>query len=139
MPYITDCARHKLLFVSNEIEDITFVDIGAKLSAAIEHSLQNKRISMIAEDALEKIINQNTICNPDIGDLVAIKNYGILFEPALHINIHAKFDSWAKSKVLLVLLEGTIMNKIFYLSHCTDSKYSINLRDITYNTLYNEI
>ncbi|MFA7141576.1 MAG: hypothetical protein WC126_11360, partial [Proteiniphilum sp.] len=67
-------SRHKLLFVTRVIEGISFVDVGTELSTAIEPALQHKRLSMMAEEALDKIINQYTIHDPDIGDYVAIRN-----------------------------------------------------------------
>lgn len=128
-------SRHKLLFVTRVIEDISFVDVGTELSAAIEHILYEKRLSMVAEEALDKIIDQYTIQDPDIGDYVAIQNIGILFEPALHINLHAKVDSWSRTRVLIIHHEGTIHNHVFFLTTNNETKYSLNLKDITYKTL----
>ena len=128
-------SRHKLLFVTRVIEGISFVDVGTELSTAIEPALQDKRLSMMAEEALDKIINQYTIHDPDIGDYVAIRNIGILFEPALHINLHAKVDSWSRTRVLIIHHEGTIQNHVFFLTTNSETNYSLNLKDITYKTL----
>ncbi|KAF5057452.1 MAG: hypothetical protein PHS04_15075 [Tissierellia bacterium] len=133
--HIAANSRHKLLFIKREIEDISFVDVGTELSAAIEHILHEKRLSMVAEEALDKIIDQYTIQDPDIGDYVAIRNIGILFEPALHINLHAKVDSWSRTRVLIIHHEGTIHNHVFFLTTNSEIKYSLNLKDITYKTL----
>lgn len=133
--HIAADSRHKLLFVTREIEDISFVDVGTELSAAIEHILHEKRLSMVAEEALDKIVDQYTIYDPDIGDYVAIRNIGILFEPALHINLHAKVDSWSRTRVLIIHHEGTIHNHVFFLTTNSETKYSLNLKDITYKTL----
>lgn len=138
-PYITTGARHKLLFVSHLIEGVTFVDVSARLSAAIELHLHKKRLSFIAEDAIDEIIKQNTITDPDIGEYVAIQNIGILFEPALGINIQSKFDSWARTRVLIVHNEGILKNDVFYLAASSDQRYSINLKDISIKILYDEI
>ncbi len=133
--HIAANSRHKLLFIKREIEDISFVDVGTELSAAIEHILHEKRLSMVAEEALDKIIDQYTIQDPDVGDYVAIRNIGILFEPALHINLHAKVDSWSRTRVLIIHHEGTIHNHVFFLTTNNETKYSLNLKDITYKTL----
>lgn len=137
--YIIADSRHKLLFVKNEVNGVEFVDIGKQLSAVLESSLQKKRLPLLADDGLEKIISDNTIHDSEIGDYVALKNIGILFEPQLQFNLHIKFDSWAKTKVLIVQMEGIIQDNRFYLAGCTDSKYSINLKDITFKTIYDEI
>ena len=89
----------------------------------------------MAEETLDKIIDQYTIQDPDVGDYVAIRNIGILFEPALHINLHAKVDSWSRTRVLIIYHEGTIHNHVFFLTTNSETKYSFNLKDITYKTL----
>ncbi|WP_106830577.1 hypothetical protein [Parabacteroides pacaensis] len=137
--YITTGTRHKLLFISCTTDALSFIDIGALLSEAIEPHLQKKRLSLIAEEALDKIIEQNTFSDPDIGDYIAIKNIGILFEPALGLNVHSKFDSWARTHVLIVHNEGIIKNNVFYLAGVPDQHYSIILTDISYKTLSDEI
>ena len=133
--HIAANSRHKLLFVTHEIEGVSFVDVGTELSAAIEHILHEKRLSMVAEEALDKIIDQDTIQDHDVGNYVAIRNIGILFEPALHINLHAKVDSWSRTRVLIIHHEGTIHNHVFFLTTNNETKYSLNLKDITYKTL----
>ena len=133
--HIAANSRHKLLFVTHEIEGVSFVDVGTELSAAIEHILHEKRLSMVAEEALDKIIDQDTIQDHDVGNYVAIRNIGILFEPALHINLHAKVDSWSRTRVLIIYHEGTIHNHVFFLTTNSETKYSFNLKDITYKTL----
>ena len=94
---------------------------------------------MKADDELEKIINSNLKNSSEIGEYIAIKNIGILFEPSLKIDLHTKIDSWAKSHVLIILKEGNFHNDIYYLSSEKDSSYSINLNDINYKTIYDEI
>jgi hypothetical protein len=128
-----------MLFISNEIEGVSFVDLGQELSKAIEPLLDKKRLPLLADDALERIITNNSVVDAALGDYVAIKNIGILFEPALNLDIQSKFDLWSRSRILLVHLEGVIQDKIFYLSRNSNKKYSVNLKDITYNTLYDEI
>jgi hypothetical protein len=138
-PHIPVGTRHKMLFISNEIEGVSFVDLGQELSKAIEPLLDKKRLPLLADDALERIITNNSVVDAALGDYVAIKNIGILFEPALNLDIQSKFDLWSRSRILLVHLEGVIQDKIFYLSRNSNKKYSVNLKDITYNTLYDEI
>jgi hypothetical protein len=138
-PYLAMNARHKLLFTQKEVEGIAYVDIGLLLSKAIESAIDSKRLVMKADDELEKIINSNLKNSSEIGEYIAIKNIGILFEPSLKIDLHTKIDSWAKSHVLIILKEGKFYNDIYYLSSEKDSSYSINLNDINYKTIYDEI
>jgi hypothetical protein len=133
--FMSPVYRNKLLFTSKEIENVKFTDIGELLSEAIEPDLQNRHLPMIADDALDKIIREHTVNDKETGDYVAIKNIGILFEPALHFSLQVKFDSWAKNRWLIVYKEGEIKDKTFYLSNSHDAKYSINLSTITYNII----
>lgn len=132
--------RHKLFFVSGQCHGINFVDIGFHLSKAIENHLDNKHLSLFADERLEELIKNNVISDSEIGKYVAIKNIGILFEPELKLDLRAKFDSWAKSYVLIVdANEGMIINNTFYLASARNSTYSINLSEISHKTIYNEI
>lgn len=132
--------RHKLFFVPSQCHGINFVDIGFHLSRAIENNLDNKHLSLFADERLEELIKNNVISNTEIGKYVAIKNIGILFEPELKLDLRAKFDSWAKSYVLIIdANEGMIINNTFYLASARNSTYSINLSEISHKTIYNEI
>lgn len=131
-PLIFADSRHRLLFISNEAEGLTYVDIGAQLSVAINSILHGKHLAMKTDEKLEEIIDQNTKTDLNIGDYVAIRNIGILFEPDLKINLHTKFDTWSKTRLLIVFLEGALQDNVYYLSSDKDPRYSINLKDITY-------
>ena len=138
--YIPTGTRHKLLFTSHHAEGMNFVDVGALLARAIESSLSNRHLPFVAEEKLEKIIKSNVCHISEIGDYIAIHNIGILFEPTLRLDLHAKFSTWSKTYVLIVdSAEGTIQKDIFYLAGDTDSSYRINLSDISYKIHYDEI
>lgn len=55
---------------------VPYIDIGQELSKAIEFNIDNKRLSLIADDALEKIISSNIVNDKDIGKYIAIKILG---------------------------------------------------------------
>lgn len=133
-------SRYKLLFTSHHPEGMVFVDIGLQLAKAIELSLSYRQLPMIADDAITKIIQDNLKNDLEIGNYIAIKNIGILFEPILHLDLHALFIKWSKSFALIVdSSEGMVKNNRFYLSADIDQRYSIDLSDISHNTYYDEI
>ena len=138
--YIPTGTRHKLLFTSHHAEGMNFVDVGALLARTIESSLSNRHLPFIAEEELEKIINKNVCHSAESGNYIAIRNIGILFEPALRLDLHAKFSTWSKTYILIVdSAEGTIQKDIFYLAGDTDSSCTIKLSDISYKIHYDEI
>lgn len=138
--FIPTGTRHKLLFTSHHAEGMNFVDVGALLARAIKSSLSNQNLPFDTEEELEKIIKANVCHSFEIGDYIAIRNIGILFEPALRLDLHAKFSTWSKAYVLIVdSAEGAIQKNIFYLAGDTASSYRINLSDISYKIYYDEI
>lgn len=138
--YIPTGTRHKLLFTSYHTEGIEYVDMGALLAHEIESSLLNRHLPLIADDAVENIIKNHVKHNDALGHYIAIYNIGILFEPALRLDLHAKFNSWSKAYTLIVdCTAGTIKNNTFYLTDATDQSYSIDLSDISYKIHYDEI
>lgn len=133
-------SRHKLLFTSHHPEGMVFINVGGLLAKAIESSLQDRQLPMIALEAITKIIQENVKNNPEIGKYVAISNIGILFEPALRLDLHSLLSRWSQSYTLIVdMAAGIIKNKRLYLSHDADNRYSIDLSDISHNTYYDEI
>ncbi len=138
--YIPKGSRHRLLFTSHYPEGVVFMDMGVSLSMAIEPLLSNKRISLIADETIDDIVKSRVASCVEIGEYIAIRNIGVLFEPALKLDLHAKFSSWSKTYALIVdCAEGTIKNDVFYLAGANDQSYSINLSDIPYKTYYDEI
>lgn len=132
--YINRLARNKLLFTSQEMEGINYMDIGRLFSEKLENSLLKKHLPMIAEDALKAILSQNSESNEVIGRYIAIKNIGILFEPVLHFDLESFLSNWSRDQVLIICHEGEIRDNKFYLVPNTQ-KYFVNLKEITYKAI----
>ena len=132
--YINRQSRNNLLFSIKEVEGISYVDVGRQLAEKIGNYLQKKRLGIIAEDALKKILRQGSCKDEENGEYLAIKNVGILFEPALHLDLKMILKNWSRDRVLVVKLEGEIQKGIFYLSDKA-TKYCVDLSDITYKTI----
>lgn len=107
----------------------------ARIVDKIEAYVDDKNLSFEAEDCLEKII-ENNVVDAEFGKYVAIKNIGILFEPALRLNLEVKIDSWSRSYVLMVNRdEGEIDDDIFYLKTKEQKEFKINLMGIVYKEI----
>ena len=132
--YVNRQSRNNLFFISNEVEDIKYVDIGRLLSGEIENSLEKKRLGMIAEDALRKILSRGSVANEHIGEYLAIKNIGILFEPALKLDVLSILKNWSRDHILIVKHEGEIREGVFYLVS-NSTKQTINLKESKILTL----
>ena len=130
----------RLIIINSQLDNLKYADIGLLLSSSIEHSISNKHLAMIANDALDEIIKKNISHDQNIGDYIALCNIGILFEPSLCLNLQEKFKIWTKTFTLIINnSEGTITNNIFYLANAKTETYSINLSNIPYNIISYEI
>ena len=130
----------RLIIINNQLDNLKYADIGLLLSSSIEHSISNKHLAMIANDALDEIIKKNISHDQNIGDYIALCYIGILFEPSLCLNLQEKFRIWTKTFTLIINnSEGTITNNIFYLANAKTESYSINLSNIPYNIISYEI
>lgn len=132
-------ARHHLFFSRSEVEGVDYADIGLLLSQIIIDCLEKRQLPMIADDHLNRIIEAHTHTVPGVGEVVGIKNFNILFEPQLGINLHAKIDSFAKSKYLFVKQDGELTAQRYYMTDHTKPEFSIDLSGISTTTLHDEI
>lgn len=113
--YLTYDPRNKLIFAPSLDQHLQSVDVGFELSKAIESDLTSKHLPMIAEDCLNNILLQSIKEDKIIGDYIAIENWGILFEPALKLNLVSIFDSHSKSNVLILVNCGQADYEKFHL------------------------
>lgn len=126
-------SRNHIAFVKGNAEGISFVDLGYELSTKIEDILNDRRLSMKAQDYLKGIISSNIHHDNDLGEYIAIKNIGILFEPELNFSLEAFFNSWSQNTLLIVdIANGKVDNKRFFLEDGCPIQYSVDLKDFNY-------
>lgn len=113
--YLSYDPRNKLIFAPRLDQHLQSVDVGFELSKAIESDLTSKYLPMIAEDCLNTILRKAIREDSIIGAYIAIENWGILFEPALNLNLVSIFDSHSKSNVLILVDCGQADNEMFHL------------------------
>ena len=88
---------------------------------------------MKAQDYLKSIISSNIHHDEEIGEFIAIKNIGILFEPELNLSVEALFNSWSQNTLLIVdIANGKVDNKRFFLEDGCPIQYSVDLKDFNY-------
>ena len=100
--HISTQSLPRLIIINGQLDDMKYVDIGLSLSKIIESSLNSKHLALEANDAIDTIIKDNVLHNKDIGNYIALCNIGILFEPALHLDLHNKFRTLSKSLTLII-------------------------------------
>ena len=126
-------SRNHIAFVTGNAEGIRFVDLGYELSTKIEDVLNDRRLSMRAQDYLKGIISSNLHLDSEFGEYIAIKNIGILFEPELNLSVEALFNSWSQNTILIIEMEnGKVENNRFYLVDGCPIHYSVDLNTFNY-------
>ena len=99
--YLQQNTRNKIVFCPTEIEGIAFVDAGRSLSMAI----------LDGEDAANAVnhLFGSSHNHPSIGNYLALKNNGILFEPELKLNLRDILLSYSKNQCLVILEDPDLM------------------------------
>lgn len=113
--YLRYTPRNKLIFAPRLDRHLQSIDIGYELAKKIGSDLNSTLLPMIAEDCLNAILRQATKEDSVIGNYIAIENWGILFEPALKLNLNSIFDSHSKTNVLILVNCGQADYEDFYL------------------------
>lgn len=109
--------RNKVVFVPCASAQLRCIDVGQALAAAIEPHLASPALPQIAEDALRGILNGAKQSDQAIGPYVALRNWGILFEPALKINIPSLISQYDKNQTLVLVDCGTVVDGNFKLAN----------------------
>lgn len=138
--YCRETMRHRLYFTQSEVQGMCCVDVGIELSKEIANILTHRQLPMVAEERLDRIVEKHTERVDGIGEIVALANIGILLEPALKINVQSKFDSYARSRSVIIQMRGSIIkDNRFYLAGSNDRKWSFDLTGMTYKEIQDEI
>ncbi len=129
--YIESHNRNRIVFHQNEISDIKPIDIGNLISSEIQSLLGDRRFSMKAKLKIENVLSTNINKHSNYGDILAISNLGILFEPDLKIDIVNILDKFSIGNTLFVKWDGEInSNELFFLSKQNGIK--LELKNISY-------
>ncbi|WP_340113663.1 hypothetical protein [Maribellus mangrovi] len=128
--FLKSDARNKLVIFREELSSILPVDVGTELSLALKDILDDKRLSMKAKLLIEKLFNKSVINHPEFGNILALKNINILFEPELKIDFANLLDQYSKTNPLFLFWEGDIRNKNLYF--LTEQGLKTNIKNISH-------
>jgi len=112
--YLQQATRNRLVFCHEPIDGLTFLNLGKVLATALRNeNLRSPMIAYTAEDTLAEILS--TLQNDSrIGNYVALYNIGILFEPALELNLKSTLENASTNKTIIIRSDGTIRSDKFY-------------------------
>lgn len=133
--YIKSHPRNKIVFITKDLPDIKYVDIGKELSQVLFPLRGKKILPMKVFDSLENIFRTSIQTSDDrFGEYVAISNPGILFEPELKIDFGQFLSKWSANNTLFVKWEGDIDSGwLYFLSR--EKGIKTNIRNLSYITI----
>lgn len=82
------------------------VDIGLELALALKGKAASRHLPSIADEALKYTLNQHTHSNSSFGSYIGLVNLGILFEPALRIEVSELLKRYSQNTALFVEWPG---------------------------------
>ena len=133
--FLATSPRYRLAVVLTNIypEDVHALNIGHELAIAIEDMIGLPEVSfqLSVQECLNGIIRKHTFNDTSLGKCLIISNPGILFEPALGINVTDFFKRISQGVLTILLWPGEADERgLFFLT--TKSNYSIKHIDINY-------
>ena len=112
--YLAQATRNRLVFCHEQIEGLTFVNVGKVLAESLaKQDLRSPMIAYMAEEVLDEILSSTKV-DDEIGSYVALDNIGVLFEPDLAFNLKSVIDSASTNKVVIIHSDGIIKSDRYY-------------------------
>ncbi len=128
LDFLSTTPKNRLVFDLNNSLEIDCIDIGYQLASALKN-IENP--SMLVGNVINRLILEHKSFDNSLGYVIAFKNIGILFEPALKINWGILLDSISKSITLVMCAPGVVKNDTYYFMN-ENSGISMDLKGMSY-------
>jgi len=132
--YIRQSTRNKIIISTLEVPEINYLDLGLELSRKLVPILASPRFVQEAHDLILETFQNSVNSSHYDKNTLALKNFGILLEPSLKLNLDQLFDDISKNTALFILSEGTYENGILYFLSKAKGK-QINFKNISHITI----
>lgn len=128
LEFLSTTPKNRLVFDLNGSMGIDSIDVGYQLASTLKDM---ESPSMLVGNIINKLILEHKTLDNRLGYVVAFKNIGILFEPALKINLGMLLDSISKSITLVMCAPGVVKNDTYYFMN-ENSGISMDLKGMSY-------
>lgn len=133
--FLSSAPRYRLatLKVDSSAREEKALNIGLELAKAIEMLDRHHEMAFqfAVQEALSRIIKEHTFVDPVLGEVVVIENPGILFEPALRIDVSDVLQRVSRNTLTILLWPGEIAkDRLSFLS--SSSVYNIKQSETNY-------
>lgn len=136
LKFIAGHPRTTIILTRYPLDGFVWVDLGREFSKLLQPILGHKLMQALAMENLESFIVDNTEELPIVGEYIALRNIGILFEPELQIDIRNFLEQWGKNQMVLFQLSpnAQIEDDRVYLSKYNRS-FFFDLKGLNYITI----
>lgn len=123
-------SRNKIIIAKDEIPGISVLDIGYQLSEKLKTITGKSNLSLRASKFSEILFEKHLIQDEVLGNILYIKNIGILFEPKLKIDTQALIERYSKNNTLIIQWDGELKgHKLFFKN---TSNHYLDLSNLSY-------
>lgn len=133
--FLASAPRYKLVVLeadsSMSVDDS--IDLGKELSNVISGMDRSNDVhfQFAIQDAIDGVISKNVRNDAKFGQYIILENPGILFEPALNLDVCNLLKSISKNTLVILLWPGVIRHdRLCFLSESSD--LYISQSDINY-------
>lgn len=128
--FVSTKSRNKIVFHNQDLGFET-LDLGYVLSEEIVGLSQTKHFALRIKTILERILAEHITEHPEIGKILSLSNFGILFEKELKIDFRALLENLSLNNLLMVKWEGEIIdNKLYFLSK--EEGVEVDVKNLNY-------
>ena len=121
-----------LVLSTQEIDGYDYTDMGYLLAEFLKgEDLDSVSLPMKAYDAVLAILKEQISISAEGNKYVAIKNFNILFEPSLKINVRKIIEESSRGIITILKLNQPIDHKKTYYPFPGDNNYSLDLSDLS--------
>ena len=133
--FLSSAPRYKLVVLAADpsMPVADSIDLGKELSEVISGIDRSNDVhfQFAVQDAIDEVISKNIRNDADFGRYIILENPGILFEPALNLDVCNLLKSISKNTLVILLWPGVIrQDRLCFLSESSD--LYISQSDINY-------
>jgi len=112
--YISVFSRNKIIIHSDEFDFLKTIDLGQTLSECIYNFDGIEKLPNRVLQEIDDMFSDSVAVHESYGEYLSIKNVGILFEPALKLNVYQLFEKYSLNNALFVEWQGDIVDSHLY-------------------------
>ena len=136
--FLSSAPRYRVAVLADKapINGEKVLNMGRELATAISNLDRHNELKFqfTVQEAVNRIIQEHTFTEPNLGEVVIIANPGILFEPELHIDVPELLRRISRNTLVILLWPGEITkDKLSFMR--PSSPYCIHQSETNYIVL----